>query len=218
MAENNDLYFIQMLQKAFKDPDKRQALLAAIEEIKAKGKMPEYRGGFKNFRSFIKVLDEYASTEPDIVSGLKAEILETKIIDILTDTFAGSEKEKQAIIDVIKADSGLMSEYQALKAELEEFLSEESAIFIEIEKDGHLFTSFGYTQSSELTLIGQVFPGNYTIKLSTGFLIWQGELTERELIWTEAFPHEKVKAAAETKAIGRRSSHSEPLLNGELIL
>jgi hypothetical protein len=218
MSENNGLYFIRLLQQAYNSSDRQKAFGAALEEIRSKGNLPEYRDGFENFQFFLKVLDEYAYTKTDIVSDLKAGILEAKVIDILTDTFAGSDKERQTIIDVLKADPRFLSEFQSLKAEIEEFLPRGSSIMIKIEKDGQLFASFAYSPSSERSLVKGITPGSYSIKLSTGLLIWQGKLSEKELIWTKAFPREKVKAAAETKAIGQKTSHSEPLLNGELTL
>lgn len=217
MTENN-LYFIQLLQKAFKSSDRKLAFKAAIEEIKSKGILPEYRKGYDNFLAFMNAIEEHLMSEPELMDDLKTGIIETKMIDLLTDTFTGSVKEKQEIINLIKADPGMLLTYNELKAEMAEFLPKNPRLLIEIEKDGNPFASFAHVASSESILIKGVTPGNYIIKLSTGLLIWQGQINDKQLIWKKAFPKEKVKAAAETKVIGQKSSVTEPLLNGELIL
>jgi hypothetical protein len=218
MTENQNLYFIRLLQEAFRNPDRKRAMKAAIDEIESKSTLAEYREGYRNFQAFLQAIDKYASSEPEIASGLGAEAMESKMIEILTNTFEGNEKDKQAIIELIKADPGLLSDYEALKTEISEFLPAETAIMIEILKDGRPYTSFAYKPLSSLISVKGITPGSYAIKLSTGLLLWEGHLQEKELIWTKAFPKEKVKAAAETKAIGRKASLSKLLLNGELTL
>jgi hypothetical protein len=218
MTENQNLYFIRLLQKAFRSPDKKRAMKAAIDEIESKSKLAEYSEGYRNFQAFLKAIDKYASSEPEIAGSLGAEIIESKMIDILTNTFQGNEKDKQAISELLKADPGLLSDYEALKTEISEFLPAEASIMIEILKDGRSYASFAYEPSTKLISVKGITLGSYVIKLSTGLLLWGGQLQEKELIWTKAFPKEKVKAAAETKAIGRKASLSKPLLNGELIL
>jgi hypothetical protein len=217
MTENN-LYFIQLLQKAFKSSDRKLAFKAAIEEIKSKGKLPEYREGYDNFLAFINAIEEYLLSQPELIEDLKAGIIETKMIDLLTDTFSGSDKEKREIITLIKADPEMRLAYNELKVEIAELLPTDMPLLIEIEKDGNPFASFAQVASSESILIKGVTPGNYVIKLSTGLLIWQGDLSDKQLIWKKAFPKEKLKAAAETKIIGQKSSFAEPLLERELLL
>jgi len=217
MTENN-LYFIQLLQKAFKSSDSALAFKEAIEEIKSKGKLPEYREGYDNFLAFINAIEDHLISQPELIEDLKTGILETEMIDLLTDTFTGSDKEKQEIINLIKADPGMLLAYNELKAEMAEFLPKDLPMLIEIEKDGNPFASFAHEPSSESILIKGITSGNYVIKLSTGLFIWQGNLSDKQLIWKKAFPKEKLKAAAETKIIGQKASFTEPLLKGELIL
>ncbi len=218
MTENQNLYFIRLLQAAFRNPDRKRAIMAAIDEIESKKKLAEYREGYRNFKVFLKAIDSYASSDPEIAGSLGAEIIESKMIDILTNTFQGNEKDMQAIMKLIEADPGLLSDYETLKTEISEFLPTDTVIMIEILKDGRSYASFAYEPSTKLVSVKGITPGSYTIRLSTGLLLWEGQLQEKELIWTKAFPREKVKAAAETKAISRKASLSESLLKGELIL
>jgi hypothetical protein len=218
MTENQNLYFIRLLHEAFRNPDRKRAIKAAIDEIESKKKLAEYREGYRNFQAFLKAIDKYASSDPEIAGSLGAEIIESKMIDILTNTFQGNEKDKQAISELLKSDPGLLSDYEALKTEISEFLPTETLIIIEILKDGRSYASFAYEPSTKLISVKGITPGSYAIRLSTGLLLWEGQLREKELVWTKAFPKEKVKAAAETKAIGRKASLSKPLLNGELTL
>ncbi len=54
--------------------------------------------------------------------------------------------------------------------------------------------------------------------LDTGWVIWQGELTERDLIWMAAFPDVPLDLAADTDETSARTTREESLLDGELIL
>jgi len=46
--------------------------------------------------------------------------------------------------------------------------------------------------------IKKVTPGNYTILLETGRLLWEGQISEKDLIWGLAFPGRLLDLAADT--------------------
>ena len=63
-----------------------------------------------------------------------------------------------------------------------------------------------------------VTPDHYAARMDTGRIIWQGELTEKELIWSAAFPGQALELAADTGEPAARMTREITLLNGELII
>lgn len=60
-----------------------------------------------------------------------------------------------------------------------------------------------------------ICPGNYTIKLSTGLLVWEGRITREDALWVYARRGQEVGMAAGTKeGVFRKPSRSDDLLGG----
>ena len=59
------------------------------------------------------------------------------------------------------------------------------------------------TKPAHRTVDG-IHPGLYTLKLDSGMVIWEGQLSARDLIWAEAFGGKNLDLAAETFDIRRR--------------
>ena len=58
-------------------------------------------------------------------------------------------------------------------------------------------------------------PGSYILRLETGQVLWQGELSMADLLWRHAFPEDTLPLAAETDEAIVRSSREFDLLDGE---
>jgi len=56
--------------------------------------------------------------------------------------------------------------------------------------------------------IQNVTPGAYCLKLETGLIIWEGDLTSSFLLWDEAFPGRGFEMAAATEPSGPTPSQS----------
>jgi len=65
---------------------------------------------------------------------------------------------------------------------------------------------------------GPIEPGPYSLSLSTGRLLWEGELTASHLLWQEAFGDTPWEMAAETEVGDEEPTLTESLLDGELLL
>jgi hypothetical protein len=63
-----------------------------------------------------------------------------------------------------------------------------------------------------------IMPGDYKVTLSTGRVIWEGVLTEADVLWAQAFPGAELRLAADSGEVARRFSHKEILVGGEIIL
>jgi len=144
--------------------------------------------------------------------------MELKLNDIASGIFKGSDAEKQKVLKLIKDNPDLYSKYSKLYNYLAAFSSEDHVFQIEIEKDGHSIGVFEFNKESNRILIKEISKGAYSIKLSTGRLLWEGKLREEDLIWTKAFPKEGLPAAAETEPIHQRPTLTESLLEGEIVM
>jgi len=218
MAENKDLHFIRILLNAFGSKDKKEAMKAAFKEIKEKGKLPEYQTASKNFEKFLKIVDDYVTSQPDIRNNLETELSESTLIALVTDTFPGTDEEKQKVLALIKKDSVLLSEYERIRNELSAFLPKPDQVQIEIEKNGKPLGVFEFDAATSKILVREVEPGDYVVKLSSGLLLWQGNLLREKLVWTYAYPGEKLPAAAETEPLKCKPSYREDLAEGEIRL
>lgn len=64
------------------------------------------------------------------------------------------------------------------------------------ENEPHKSVTFSKVPGSKT--IDNITTGGYNISFATGRLIWKGELTEKDLIWTEAYPGKPFELAADT--------------------
>jgi len=61
-------------------------------------------------------------------------------------------------------------------------------------------------------------PGYFEVKLNTGHILWQGNLIEKDLLWTKAFPERDFELAADTGDTDQPVTKELRLLNDELII
>ena len=93
-----------------------------------------------------------------------------------------------------------------------------SAIPMILEKDGEPIQALELSPSQVVASIANIEPGKYTLKLSTGRVLWEEELTLLDLVWEEAFPGEALPFAADSEERVLSFSRREELLSGELVL
>ncbi len=66
--------------------------------------------------------------------------------------------------------------------------------------------------------IDNLQPGFYALSFDTGRVIWEGELTKNDLLWTLAFPGQDLPLAADTGEEAIQPSRQFHLLQGEIVL
>jgi len=72
---------------------------------------------------------------------------------------------------------------------------------------------------SDIMIIQGLMPGNYTLKTNSDWLLWQGDLSQSDLLWTCAFPEQDLPLAADTDEADEVLPGKEiELLDGELKL
>jgi len=59
-----------------------------------------------------------------------------------------------------------------------------------------------------------IVPGHYSLCLSTGQLLWEGEIYAADVIWSKAFPGQPLALAADTEDMEKPPSRTEALVHG----
>ena len=95
-----------------------------------------------------------------------------------------------------------------------EFQTVQRSIKVIITKDGKTIASLPMNLLENLRLIRNALPGLYTIRLSTGRVLWIGKLSEKDLLWSKAFPETELKLAAATGEVKRVSTKEFSVLDG----
>ena len=69
---------------------------------------------------------------------------------------------------------------------------------VRLEKGERVLAEVIPCQATQELRISDIRPGDYAIRLSTGRLLWSGNLQEGDLIWARAFPTAALPLAADT--------------------
>jgi hypothetical protein len=203
----NELYFIPILQKALQDPEPRQALGRAFERILVLGAQTSYRSGLENFRRFMEEVQSCRDLMKD--DGVRELILE-----VVTDAAAFSRAQLDAAMQVIDSNPEWKSEYEQLRHQL----AEEIPPTVQVYRGSQLIGELVFYEHSDSRSLGHITPGQYLLRLSTGMVLWEGQLTGRDLLWAEAFGPESLDLAAETAEVPEAPFREIELLDGEVIL
>ena len=69
---------------------------------------------------------------------------------------------------------------------------------ITVERNGEVLSACRFEHGTGTGTIKDLQPGRYLFKLDTGRVLWEGELTQQDLIWSKAHPCEDLAVAADT--------------------
>ena len=218
MADNNALYFIPILARAFDDPDDPAAFTRAVEEIVHLGRKKEYQSGYQQFERFVGAGIEALSADPARLAKLRNEVIEKTLIALATDTFLGKAEVRAKFLEAIDKNPELKAQYENLHQELKPYLEEEIPLEFEVEKDGKIIGALRFDKNDEQKTLEKITHGFYRVRLASGMLLWEGEVTRDQVIWTEAFPGKKLDLAADTGQGQAGITRTVSLLGGELSL
>jgi len=87
-----------------------------------------------------------------------------------------------------------------------------------LERDEEVLDRFRITGKGPVGTVSGLKPGPYLVRLKTGWILWEGQLSDADLIWRHAFPEEPLPLAAETDQAEIRISREIELLDGELVI
>lgn len=219
MNERKDskrLYFIPLLARAIESGDQTQAMKGAFDEIKRVGNQPGYEEGFHQFQEFIKSAILPSGEEPNEKIRSIRNAIYRIIYDLVTDTFEGDENLKDTFTSAIKRNPQWNVEYERIRIEVQSFLAPDSPIEMEILRENQVIESVRLT--AETITVSPIFPGRYTVRFSNGRILWEGNFTAEDLIWTYAYPDQDISMAAETEDSRQEPVKTISLLDGEIIL
>jgi len=216
MKEDKNLYFIPILAKAFDSSDRAKAIKNALSEIIRLGESAEYKKGFEQFEQFIASGIQSLSEDSDDYTGLRDIVLQSLLTMLASETFDGPEEVRKSLIKRIQAVPELASRYQEL---LEELSSEnEPPLEVELYKNDQLLSAQPLPSEQQSVYFDQIAPGNYSIRLSNGRVLWEGNVEAKNVIWKSAYPEKAYPMAAATEKDESNRTKSFKLLKREMSL
>lgn len=211
----NDLYFIPMIADALREVDPEIALMKAIEEIVSLGKRPQYERGFTHFQRFMAEVKKHRERPSQKPEDYAFEVIRRLALQVAGGLL--EEDEARAVLGMTGLKPPWQEELEKLCKETSESEMHRLPEII-IEKNGECIASIPCETLPVTTEIENVKPGFYAVKLDTGRLIWEEELTEHELLWIYAFPEQALDLAADTEETVERPTREVTLLGEHLII
>jgi hypothetical protein len=212
---NNRMYFLDLITDALKQPDPKPLIVKALFKIDQLGKNPQYRKGFLQFQRFMTEVLKNRETNVNNQYGIYHDNLQSLAFQLATGILKGDQNEIQYILDQIKSNPPLSNEYDELCQEAVKSEAPEK-IHIIIDCDGKHFGSVSIEKESQM--VSGALPGCYIIRFNTGRILWEGELTEKDLFWAKAFPEQALDLAADTGDVVNVVTRKIKLLDGELVV
>jgi len=216
MKEDNNLYFIPILAKAFEGPDRATAFKNALSEIIRLGESPEYKKGFEQFEQFVASGLQSLSEDSEDFARLRDFVFQRVITMLASDTFDGPEEVRNSLIKRIQANPDLARRYQELLEELSP--DNEPPLEVELYKNNQLLSTQPLPSEQQSVYFDQIEPGNYSIRLSNGRVLWEGDIEAKDVIWELAYPEKEYPMAAATQKDEGNKTKSIKLLDGEMAL
>jgi hypothetical protein len=211
---NDDLYFIPLLQKALAEPDREGSVTEAFVEIERLGSQPKYAKGLVQYRLFMETVLTSASLAHTGKPFRILDLVDQLVSELATDSFEGSGQEREQAREFLAS-----LRYQTDRSDSP---SSPAPCFphieLIIEKDGIRMHSFPASGAPVRTTLPYVEPGAYALRLSTGRLLWEGDIEEKDLHLPTAFPGRALALAADTGGLPRQASREIELLEGEVTL
>lgn len=208
---DSELYFIPILREALQRPELGRALGEAFARIKCLGAQEAYRSGYDNFQQFMEAVScHHQLARSDSVREL--------IVELVTNAPGFSAEQLRAARELIASNPEWQSEYEQLRNQFGDEDWQTVSLAIEVYRDGLWVGEMILDEPGDSRSLGQITPGSYLLRLNTGLVIWEGQLTDRDLLWTEAFGRKNLATAAETAEVPGPVTRTIDLLGGEAIL
>ena len=204
-----NLYFINIIAKALQESNAEKALKKAFRKIKLWGSEERYAEGFENFELFMQeAYDRHRITATDYVREL--------MIQRRTDMLEGLAREKESLLDIIDLFPEVKMQFEAIcRMAAKENLGGAFPV-IEVSSDQGIVIEKTFNTVPGCGSFAGISPGGYRVKLvNTGWIIWEGKLTGRELIWPKG---DNLLVAAKTRDVQIPHSRKEVLLDGDMVL
>ena len=116
---------------------------------------------------------------------------------------------------------GGLVDYAGEYARFERFMKAASARpgpDIYLETEGTVLAQIRSDRAAQGFAVGNISPGSYKIRLSTGRSLWAGQLHAEELVWRNAFPALPLQLAADTAGGEQNWTRELRFLEGEMVV
>ena len=208
----NDLYFLPLIAQACHRRQPKRALEAAFRKIEEMGGRPEYRRGYGQFLRFMDRV-RTCRLETDAAS-----VAEDLAHEIASEAFGGNESERLAALDLLASRKAWQTLYEQILSAEEEMRESIPLPQLHLEREGKRIETVPLGPAAAHVFIRSVLPGHYALKLDTGRIVWEANLTDRELTWAMAFPQKPMKLAADTEQETPPATVEASLLDGDILL
>jgi hypothetical protein len=213
-----DLYFLRFIAGALQQSDPKHALERAFEKIIELGQKPEYAHGFRQFKQFMGVLAERIDAYSKTTEFTIGDVWKHSAFQLYPGLIDDDQTEISNLVEFIRSHPESHERFDQIFREISMPDTGSFELKIIINRNGEDICSIPVGDDTFLTKINDLMPGLYDVKLNTGRILWQGELTERDLLWTAAFPETDMAMAADTGDVTNNVTKEIRLLSEELII
>jgi len=214
---SKNLFFVSIIADALRQPEPTAALRAAMETIIILGQRPEYQKGFTQFQRFMAEAEESAKKISQKSMAVVSNEIRFLSLQVASELMEDS-KEAQSVLDLIRSTPQWQEEFEKIYREVSKSKTTYRAPEIVIEKNGECISLTPWERQPVTKEIRNLTPAHYVARMDTGRVIWEEELTEKELIWSQAFPGQALELAADTGEPAAKMTREITLLKGELII
>jgi hypothetical protein len=162
---------------------------------------------------FLRLIAE-ALEKPDSKTAIEGALKKIRVMGKLPEYKLGFKQFKRFMAEVNDSFKKHFEE----PVDLMDTMLKDLPLKIVIERNGENIIAIPVKRGCFSEKTPNIFPGHFVIKLNTGRMIWQGELTDQDLIWTAAFPEKDFALAADTGDRAEHIAREIILLEGELIM
>ncbi len=216
--DDNQLYFIAILKKAFEDPDPVQAFSEALLEIVQLAEDSKYSAGFEQFEAMFSLGLKDLTNETEQFSKQSDIMFDRLLARLASATFEGPQETHDILLEYIKANPQLNRRFTRICSELPTIMEELIPIEIDLFRDDSLIITREFRGKAKAIEFPGIGAGNYLLKLSNGRLLWEGYIGLKDVIWKEAFPDQQYPMAADTKGWSTVSTKSFIVGDGNFML
>ena len=207
----DELYFLPILAEALIKPDTKESLTNAFDQIQRLGSQQRYHHGFVNFLQFMGEASNFDE-------ALNEDHIRQIMLEIASSTDKFSSLQKEGLIKIIASSDKYQREYEEIGHLIRFSEVPNWYPVINVYCDRRIAGTLEFKKQAFRQSIGNIVPGRYAIKLDTGWLLWQGLLTDKDLLWAKAFDKESLKFAADSGQTNPEPVRRINLLEGQIIV
>jgi hypothetical protein len=213
---NHDFYFIPLILDARDTGEPEQALREADRTIRNLGRLTGYERGFEQYPWFMQEVVLCAKQRAETDARGASLLADELIIALATDTFSGTEQDKAALLERIRSRPDWRAKFERICSDVEASTDISAPIEIMVMRDTRELEVIAFSRYGETHWVRRVTPGHYVLRLSTGRVLWRGDIGVQDVEWGAAFPERALDLAADTEGAKGVPTRIFNLLEGEL--